>query len=164
MINLPKKPSPSLMVFGGIPTAVLFSYFCFYKVGFNLMQVHNVNSLEIAKFLELANQYPIDVMYFADSMGSLNTQQVTSIIRIFKSSWDGEIGIHAHDSMGNAVNNPIHAVNDGVSWVDSTVTGMGRGPGNAQTEYLRIELDCYQKLNTNKTKFSYLIFKMFYYY
>jgi hypothetical protein len=36
MINLPKKPPPSLMVFAGIPTAVLFSYYCFFKVGFNL--------------------------------------------------------------------------------------------------------------------------------
>ena len=36
MINLPKKPPPSLMVFAGIPTAILFSYYCFFKVGFNL--------------------------------------------------------------------------------------------------------------------------------
>ena len=36
MINLPTKPPPSLMVFAGIPTAVLFSYYCFFKVGFNL--------------------------------------------------------------------------------------------------------------------------------
>ena len=36
MINLPKKPPPSLMVFLGIPSALLFSYYCFLKVGFNL--------------------------------------------------------------------------------------------------------------------------------
>jgi len=120
-----------------------------YKVGFNLMQINTADDLEIAKLLKLANSYPIDVLYFADSMGSLNTQQITSTIQIFKSSWDGEIGIHAHDSMGNAVNNSMQAVNDGASWVDCTVTGMGRGPGNAQTEY--------RNLNTNKTKLLKLI-------
>jgi len=128
-----------------------------YKVGFNLMQINNVNNLEIAKLLQLANSYPIDVLYFADSMGSLNKQQITSTVQTFKSGWDGEIGIHAHDSMGNAVNNSMQAINDGVSWVDSTVAGMGRGPGNAQTEYLSIELDDYRNLNTSKTKLLKLI-------
>jgi 4-hydroxy 2-oxovalerate aldolase len=34
---------------------------------------------------------------------------------------------------------------------------MGRGPGNAQTEYLSIELDDYRKLDTSKTKLLKLI-------
>ncbi len=128
-----------------------------YKVGFNLMQINNVDDSEIIGLLKLANLHPIDVLYFADSMGSLNTQQVTSLVNIFKNNWNGAIGIHAHDSMGNAINNSMQAVRDGVSWVDSTVMGMGRGPGNAQTEYLSIELDNYRKLNTNKTKLFKLI-------
>jgi 4-hydroxy 2-oxovalerate aldolase len=128
-----------------------------YKVGFNLMQINNVNEEKIAKLLKLASTYPIDVLYFADSMGSLNTQQITTIVNIFKNNWSGAIGIHAHDSMGNAVKNSMQAVNDGVSWIDCTVTGMGRGPGNAQTEYLSIELDSYRNLNTSKTKLLKLI-------
>ena len=128
-----------------------------YKVGFNLMQINNADEGKIAELLKLANTHPIDVLYFADSMGSLNTQQITTIVNTFKNNWCGAIGIHAHDSMGNAVNNSMQAVNDGVSWVDCTVTGMGRGPGNAQTEYLSIELDSYRKLNTSKTKLLKLI-------
>jgi 4-hydroxy 2-oxovalerate aldolase len=128
-----------------------------YKVGFNLMQIHSADDLEIARLLQLANSYPIDVIYFADSMGSLNAQQVTAIVHTFKNNWNGEIGIHAHDSMGNAVNNSMQAVSDGVSWADCTVTGMGRGPGNAPTEYLSIELDDYRKLSTRKTKLLKLI-------
>lgn len=31
-------------------------------------------------------------------------------------------------------------MDEGVTWVDSTVTGMGRGPGNARTEELAIEI------------------------
>jgi 4-hydroxy 2-oxovalerate aldolase len=128
-----------------------------YKVGFNLMQINNKNEEKIVELLKLANTHPIDVLYFADSIGGLNTQQITTIVNTFKNNWCGAIGIHAHDSMGNAVNNSMQAVNDGVSWVDCTVTGMGRGPGNAQTEYLSIELDSYRKLNTSKTKLLKLI-------
>ena len=128
-----------------------------YKVGFNLMQINNADEGKIAELLKLANTHPIDVLYFADSMGSLNTQQITAIVNTFKNNWNGAIGIHAHDSMGNAIKNSIQAVNDGVSWVDCTVTGMGRGPGNAQTEYLSIELDDYRNLNTSKTKLLKLI-------
>jgi len=128
-----------------------------YKVGINLMQINNANDLEIVKLLELSNSYSIDVLYFADSMGSLVSKQISSIVKIFKDGWHGEIGIHAHDSMGNAVNNSLQAINEGVTWVDCTVTGMGRGPGNAQTEYIRIELDRFQKSNINKTKLLKLI-------
>jgi 4-hydroxy 2-oxovalerate aldolase len=42
--------------------------------------------------------------------------------------------------MGRALTNTLRAVADGVTWVDSTVTGMGRGPGNARTENLAIEV------------------------
>ena len=35
--------------------------------------------------------------------------------------------------------NSVIAAENGVSWIDSTVTGMGRGPGNVKTEYSVIE-------------------------
>lgn len=42
--------------------------------------------------------------------------------------------------MGLALSNTLRAMDEGVIWVDSTVTGMGRGPGNARTEELAIEI------------------------
>ena len=36
--------------------------------------------------------------------------------------------------------NSIEAINNSVNWIDCTVTGMGRGPGNTKTEYLILEL------------------------
>jgi len=161
----PKKQSPVSLVriachineFEHCLSAVIWLKDRGYKVGFNLMQINNANEEKIAELLKLANTHPIDVLYFADSMGSLNAKQVTTIVDTFKNNWNGAIGIHTHDSMGNAINNSIQAVKDGVSWIDCTVTGIGRGPGNAQTEYLSIELDNYRKLNTSKTKLLKLI-------
>ena len=34
----------------------------------------------------------------------------------------------------------MHALDEGVTWVDATVAGMGRGAGNTKVEYLLIEL------------------------
>jgi 4-hydroxy 2-oxovalerate aldolase len=131
-----------------------------YLVGFNLMQVAELTTIEIKQLAEQANQYPIDVLYFADSMGSLDPEQINKIIESFKQNWDGELGIHTHDNMGQALVNTQQAVKQGVTWVDSTVTGMGRGPGNVQTEYLALTLADY-KPKANPTKLFELIRKHF---
>ena len=35
--------------------------------------------------------------------------------------------------------NTTEAINLGVKWVDCTITGMGRGPGNAKTENFLVD-------------------------
>ena len=107
-----------------------------YLVGFNLMQISDCPYKEIIKYAENANSYPIDVLYFADSLGSLDQKTLFKIIQAFQTGWKGPIGIHTHDNMGKAIANIKQSIESGLTWIDSTVTGMGRGPGNAQTEYL----------------------------
>ena len=132
-----------------------------YLVGFNLMQVADRTPAEITQLAQAASGYPIDALYFADSMGSLSPQQVTEIIHSFQQGWEGELGIHTHDNMGQAIANSLQAIDSGVTWVDCTVTGMGRGPGNAQTEYLILALAKYQQPLSNPTKLFELIRKHF---
>jgi 4-hydroxy 2-oxovalerate aldolase len=132
-----------------------------YLVGFNLMQVADRSQAEIFQLAKKAGAYPIDALYFADSMGSLNPEQITKIIRAFQKGFQGDLGIHTHDNMGQAVANSLQAVKDGVTWIDSTVTGMGRGPGNAQTEYLAMALQPFRQNKGNQTKLFELIGKHF---
>ncbi|MBO1922995.1 aldolase catalytic domain-containing protein [Thiomicrorhabdus sp. 6S3-12] len=132
-----------------------------YLVGFNLMQVAEQTLEEITQLANKANEFPIDALYFADSMGSLNPNQISEITNAFKKGWAGDLGIHTHDNMGQAISNSIRAVEAGVTWVDSTVTGMGRGSGNAQTEYLSMALEPYRKDKGNPTKLFELIRKYF---
>lgn len=128
-----------------------------YLVGFNIMQIADRTPADITQLAQAASDYPIDALYFADSLGSLNPQQVGGIIHAFQQGWHGVLGIHAHDNMGQAVANSLESVKSGVSWVDSTVTGMGRGPGNAQTEYLILSLADYRQTQGNPTKLFELI-------
>ena len=110
-----------------------------YKVGFNIMQIAEKSDLEIESVGKICSNYPIDILYFADSMGSLEGDKICKIISLLRKNWKGDIGIHTHDNMNMAIANTQTAIDNGVSWVDSTVTGMGRGPGNAKTEYLVIK-------------------------
>lgn len=111
-----------------------------YRVGFNLMQIADRQDDEIKNLAKAASGYPIDTLYFADSMGSMSPDQTARIIGLIREGWKGEIGIHTHDNLGMALSNTLRAMDEGVTWVDSTVTGMGRGPGNAKTEQLAIEV------------------------
>jgi len=48
-----------------------------------------------------------------------------------------------------------------VKWIDCTVTGMGRGPGNVQTEYVAIEVENIEQRGLNITPLLRLIKKYF---
>jgi len=111
-----------------------------YEVGVNLMQIADRSEGEIKELVREICSYPVDVLYFADSMGSMGPEQTANIVRWLRSEWGGALGIHTHDNLGLALSNSIRALDEGVTWVDSTVTGMGRGPGNARTEELAIEI------------------------
>lgn len=111
-----------------------------YQVGFNLMQVADREADEIRRLSRLASSYPLDVLYFADSMGSMNPADTRRLVALFQENWTGAMGIHTHDNMGNALANTMAALEEGVTWLDATVTGMGRGPGNTRTEYLALAL------------------------
>tara|TARA_E500000178_G_scaffold332515_1_gene366411 strand:- start:10984 stop:12576 length:1593 start_codon:yes stop_codon:yes gene_type:complete len=111
-----------------------------YKVGVNIMQIPELSAIEIKNVVKEVKKTKADVLYFADSMGSLDGFKTKEIIHLIKSLWKKSTGIHTHDNMGKALENSVSAINNSVDWIDCTVTGMGRGPGNTKTEYLIIEL------------------------
>lgn len=111
-----------------------------YIVGFNLMQIADRTQEEVEALSFEAAKYPLDALYFADSMGSMDQEQTSKIISWLRKYWQGPMGVHTHDNMGLALPNTLQAIKEGVTWLDSTVTGMGRGPGNARTEELVIEV------------------------
>lgn len=111
-----------------------------FVVGFNLMQMAGRPEAEVVALAREAARYPLDVLYFADSMGSMDPTHCVRLIQWLRQGWPGALGIHTHDNMGLALQNSLQALEEGVSWADATVTGMGRGPGNARTEELALEM------------------------
>ena len=106
-----------------------------YQVGLNLMQAAGKSrDLIISTVQEINSWDSIDVLYFADSLGNMNQEDTINTIKIIREAWKGEIGFHAHNNMSQGSENALTAINNGCTWVDVTVSGMGRGAGNAQTE------------------------------
>lgn len=111
-----------------------------YRVGVNLMQVHARSQGELTEFGGWCAESGASVAYFADSFGCLYPTDIAPIVSAIAGGFAGPVGCHLHDNMSLAVANSLAAVDAGVTWVDSTIRGMGRGPGNARTEYLAVEL------------------------
>lgn len=121
--------------------AVDWLHKCGYRVGFNLMQITDRTREEVLDYARKAKGAPVEALYFADSMGSMTPDDTARIIHWIREEWDGPIGVHTHDNMGLALANTLRAAAEGATWLDATVTGMGRGPGNARTEELVIEAE-----------------------
>lgn len=122
-----------------------------YRVGFNLMQIADRSESEILELARAASDYPVDVLYFADSMGSMTPEQTLSVMDALRRGWSGPLGVHAHDNKSLALQNTLAGVDHGAEWVDATVTGMGRGPGNTRTEELAFELSLRRDQRCNLT-------------
>ena len=111
-----------------------------YKVCLNLMHIAQFSE-NLDLLPDSFNKLSMDVLYLGDSTGSLTADKLKKLITSIKDRWSGEIGMHAHDNLGIALQNTILARDYGATWLDSTVLGMGRGPGNAKTEQLLIEMN-----------------------
>jgi 4-hydroxy 2-oxovalerate aldolase len=125
---------------GGLTAAVERLHELGYRTGVNLMQVHALSSVDLENFGSWARTVRAEVAYFADSFGALNPSDIGPIASALAKGFRGPIGCHLHDNRALAMANTMAAIDAGVTWVDGTIRGMGRGPGNARTEYLAVEL------------------------
>jgi len=134
-----------------------------YRVGLNLMQAGGKSFDEIERAAHRISKWKnLEVLYFADSLGNLKTEEVASIINAIRSGgWEEPIGIHTHDNKGEALRNTMTAIEEGATWIDSTILGMGRGPGNARTEYILVELIERQIGNYSTDSIFQLVLKEF---
>ncbi len=110
-----------------------------YEVSVNIMAVSKVNDDELTKGLELLAKSPVDIIYIVDSFGAYYPEQIERLAQKYieiGNKYGKQIGIHAHNNQQLAFANTITALRCGVSWLDCTVSGMGRGAGNCYSESL----------------------------
>tara|TARA_R100000278_G_scaffold3162_1_gene5817 strand:+ start:4377 stop:6059 length:1683 start_codon:yes stop_codon:yes gene_type:complete len=102
-----------------------------YQVFVNLMQTSILEDSNIKYFNKRMKEFGVEKTYIADSFGALLPLQVGQIF----TNHDVD-GIHTHDNMNLAFANCVTAIDNGATWCDGTITGMGRGVGNVYTEQL----------------------------
>ena len=125
-----------------------------FKVCINLMQISSIKEKDLCDFGKYGTLYKPDVLFIGDSTGTLMPENIKKIFKALRTHCKGEIGIHAHDNMRRALINTIEAYRNGFLWLDSTVQGMGRGPGNTKTEDLVFEI---KDINSSNIDFLPLI-------
>lgn len=110
-----------------------------YETTCNIMAISNAQEGDVAQALEMLGNSPVDGVYIVDSYGSLVPEQIRRISDLYMEAADkyGKyIGMHAHNNMQLAFANTIEACSRGVSYLDATMMGMGRGAGNCAMELL----------------------------
>ena len=124
------------------------------EVFINIMQSSELGHQNIKKISLFLKNTDIKSLYIADSLGALNATYLLKIIKKFKQYWPGQMGLHAHNNLNLALDNSIVALKNNVNWIDSTIHGMGRGPGNLLTEEIFKFLN-YKNNSINRLKNNY---------
>ena len=113
-----------------------------YSVALNLMQSSSINKKKLIQIVRQINKWSfIKILYFADTFGDMDPDNVRDISSLIQKNFSGKVGFHAHNNKGIALVNSLTALKHGTTFVDSTIMGMGRGAGNTQTENLLLELE-----------------------
>lgn len=144
---LPKKDSVIDLIriatyVNTIPAAVEMIQYCDqmgYETTINVMAISTANENELEIALNLLAQSPVGTIYLVDSYGSLYPEQIRRLSDKYlqiAEQYGKKVGIHAHNNQQLAFANTIEACTIGVSYLDATMSGMGRGAGNCSMELL----------------------------
>ena len=110
-----------------------------YETTCNIMAVSQASSDQIELALKMLSATCVDVIYLVDSYGSLYPENASELARKYLVAMESsgkKIGFHAHNNQNLAFANTIETLSYGVSYLDATIQGMGRGAGNCAMELL----------------------------
>lgn len=110
-----------------------------YETTCNIMAISQANSEQVEAALEMLGESCVDVIYLVDSYGSLYPENAGKLAKQYLEigeKYGKAIGFHAHNNQNLAFANTIETMSYGVSFLDATASGMGRGAGNCAMELL----------------------------
>jgi 4-hydroxy 2-oxovalerate aldolase len=110
-----------------------------YETTVNIMAISKSFDDELDEVLAQLSKTPVDVIYIADSFGSFYPEQIKKLTeKYLKVAQENgkKVGIHAHNNLQLAYANTLEAMIYGTSFLDVTISGLGRGAGNCPLELL----------------------------
>lgn len=125
-----------------IPAAIeMIEYFkdLGYEVTCNIMAISQASTDQVEDALEMLCESRVDVIYLVDSYGSLYPENAGKLAQKYidyAEKAGKKVGFHAHNNQNLAFANTIETMSYGVSYLDATALGMGRGAGNCAMELL----------------------------
>ena len=116
--------------------AMKISKDCGLETSINLMKSYALEPEKFKEMVLIADSFEPDVICLVDSAGGMFQEDIKTYIRVVIDELNAKLGFHGHNNLMLAVANTLTAIEEGVKVVDSSLLGMGRGGGNAQTEVL----------------------------
>ncbi len=109
-----------------------------YETTVNVMAISKEIDPDLVEALDQLAKCPVDVVYVVDSFGALYCEQVEYLVKLYRYhlSDNKEVGIHCHNNQQLAYANTIEGIIHDANYVDGSLFGIGRGPGNCCLELL----------------------------
>ncbi len=110
-----------------------------YETSCNIMAITQANLNQTEEALALLAASPVDVIYLVDSYGSLYPENAGALAKSYLAAAEPagkQVGFHGHNNQNLAFANTIETMSYGVSFLDASAMGMGRGAGNCAMELL----------------------------
>lgn len=105
------------------------------EVSVNFIHISYYSNTELDSVVDAASKHQPDMIYFADSNGSLLPSRTKELYDRYRANYAITFGFHAHDNIGLAQANALAAMSAGVTLIDASLAGMGKGTGNLKTEF-----------------------------
>lgn len=112
----------------------------------NLTHTSLYQDKELDARLEEIAIFAPEIVYLADSNGSLTPLKIRKIYERYTARYPFAFGFHAHDNLGLAQINSLTAYDCGAQFIDCSLAGLGKGIGNLRAEFFIAYL---QTLNMN---------------
>lgn len=110
-----------------------------YETTVNIMAISTALQPDLEEALAQLAECPVKTVYVVDSYGALFSEQIHFLVNLYKKYLQPkgkEIGIHTHNNQQLGFANTIEAIRKGANYLDATIYGIGRGPGNCPLELL----------------------------
>jgi len=106
-----------------------------------LMMMHMVEPERLLQQAKIFEEYGVDAIYMMDSSGHLMPDGVRARVSALVNGLSIPVGFHAHANLAMHIPNTLAALEEGASYTDGTLRGLGAGAGNTPTEVLAAVLE-----------------------
>lgn len=107
-----------------------------YEVFLNLMASSELTEAEFTILRAWENKKILEAVCFADSFGAFIPSDIPQHVETLRCLGFERIGFHPHNNLQMSFANTLRAIEEGVTFVDASIFGMGRGSGNLPIEVL----------------------------
>ena len=103
------------------------------RCSINLISFTAYQDSELLDAVEkIASSGQVEMLYFADSRGSVYPEEVYTLYSDVREIWRAPLGFHAHDNLGLAIENSKAALDAGCDLIDCSINGYGLGGRNTE--------------------------------